>query len=157
MPTEIERKFLVTGDRWREGAIGDRFQQGYITADKTKSVRVRVVGDRGFLTIKGQTVGVTRAEFEYPIPVEDALELLHTLCEPPLIQKTRYKIEYAGVLWEIDQFEADNAGLILAEVELSDANQPLELPDWVGKEVSHDPRYYNTNLAKHPYSQWETA
>jgi CYTH domain-containing protein len=154
MPTEIERKFLVTGDRWRVGAVGAVFRQGYIAADESKSVRVRVVGDRGFLTIKGKTVGVARTEFEYGIPVDEALEMLHTLCEPPLIEKTRYRIEYAGLLWEVDEFEGENRGLILAEVELTHANQQVDLPDWVAEEVSHDPRYYNANLAKHPYSRW---
>ncbi len=117
-------------------------------------MRVRVVGTQGYLTIKGATAGISRAEFEYPIPVEDALELLSTLCEPPLIQKKRYKIEHAGLVWEVDEFEGENQGLIVAEVELRDVDQAIVLPDWIDREVSDDPHYFNANLAKHPFSQW---
>jgi CYTH domain-containing protein len=153
MAIEIERKFLVKGNRWRELAIGSRYRQGYI-ASGTKTVRIRVVGNQGYLTIKGPTTGIARAEYEYEIPVADALEMLQTLCEPPLIEKTRYKVEWSGLLWEIDEFEGENQGLILAEIELADANQAIALPDWIGEEVSHDSRYFNANLTKHPFSQW---
>ena len=155
MATEIERKFLVKGDKWRSLGRGTGYRQGYISTKETgTTVRVRVVGDRGYLTIKGTTVGASRAEFEYPIPVEDAREMLNTLCDRPLIEKTRYKIQQGELTWEIDEFAGENQGLILAEVELEDENQTVELPEWIEREVS-DPKYFNVNLAKHPYSQWK--
>lgn len=154
MPTEIERKFLVNGDAWRSLAVGVVYRQGYIPAARGRTVRVRVAGDKGFLTIKGPTIDIARAEFEYAIPVTDALEMLQTLCEPPLIEKTRYKIEWAGLVWEVDEFEGDNRGLVMAEVELADPNQSIAFPEWIGTEVSDDPRYFNSNLAQHPYRQW---
>ena len=154
MPTEIERKFLVIGDEWRSLAAGVDYRQGYISAVEGRVVRVRVAGDQGYLTIKGPSQGIARSEFEYAIPVDDALEMLRTLCEPPLIEKQRYKIEWSGLTWEIDEFAGDNQGLILAEVELEDANQAIELPPWIGEDVSSDPRYYNSNLVKHPFSRW---
>lgn len=154
MPAEIERKFLVKGNAWRSLATGIPYCQGYIASTAGRTVRVRVAGAHGYLTIKGVTTGISRAEFEYPIPLNDALELLQTLCDPPLIQKKRYKIEFEGLLWEVDAFEGDNQGLIVAEVELTDVNQAIALPDWIDREVSDDPRYFNSNLAKHPFSQW---
>jgi CYTH domain-containing protein len=154
MPQEIERKFLVKNDHWRSLGQGQYYCQGYIVATPERTVRVRVVGDQGWLTIKGASVGISRAEFEYPIPVEDALELLQTLCQPPLIEKTRYRIQLGDLVWEVDEFAQENTGLVLAEVELTDPNQEIELPEWVGKEVSDDPRYLNANLVSHPYSQW---
>ncbi len=154
MPTEIERKFLVKGDEWRTLATGTVYRQGYLSTKKGCTVRVRLVGNQGYLTIKGSTKGISRAEYEYPIPAEDAQEMLDNLCEPPLIEKTRYKIEFAGLTWEVDEFAGENQGLIIAEVELTDENQTIQLPDWIGKEVSDDPRYYNVNLTQHPYSQW---
>lgn len=154
MATEIERKFLVKGDEWRILATGTVYRQGYLSTKKGCTVRVRLVGNQGYLTIKGLTQGFSRAEYEYPIPAEDAQEMLDNLCDRPLIEKTRYKIEYAGLIWEVDEFASENQGLILAEVELADENQIIELPDWIGKEVSDDPRYYNANLTQHPYSQW---
>jgi CYTH domain-containing protein len=107
------------------------------------------------LTIKGVSTGISRSEFEYPIPIEDAVELLQTLCQPPLIEKTRYRIEHGGLVWEVDEFMGDNAGLVVAEVELKSVDQVIDLPDWIGAEVSSDRRYFNSNLAKYPYSQWE--
>ena len=154
MPTEIERKFLVKGDEWRTLATGTVYRQGYLSTKKGCTVRVRLVGDRGYLTIKGSTKGISRAEYEYPIPAEDAQEMLDNLCEPPLIEKTRYKIEFAGLTWEVDEFAGENQGLIIAEVELTDENKTIELPDWIGKEVSDDSRYFNANLVQHPFSQW---
>ncbi|MBL1173711.1 CYTH domain-containing protein [Pantanalinema sp. GBBB05] len=154
MPTEIERKFLVIGDDWRTLADGVAYSQGYIAKTEGRVVRVRIAGEHGYLTIKGATQGITRSEYEYVIPIEDAREMLHTLCDRPLIEKTRYKIEQSGLVWEVDEFAGDNQGLIMAEVELSDANQAIDLPSWIGEEVSHDPRYYNSNLVKYPYSQW---
>lgn len=155
MPTEIERKFLVQGDGWRSLGAGQLYCQGYLVAAPEKTVRVRIVGNQGFLTIKGPTQGISRAEFEYTIPVEDARELLQTLCDRPWIEKTRYRIDYGGLVWEVDEFAGDNAGLILAEVELPDDQQTLDLPDWIGPEVSHDSRYFNANLTKFPYRQWK--
>ena len=154
MPTEIERKFLVKGEAWRSLATGTIYRQGYLSTKKGCSVRVRLVGEQGYLTIKGLSQGISRAEYEYSIPAEDAQEMLDKLCDRPLIEKTRYKIELAGLTWEIDEFAGENQGLIVAEVELTDENQTIELPDWIDKEVSDDSRYYNVNLAQHPYSQW---
>jgi len=161
MPTEIERKFLVKGEQWRRQsqpntslATGTVYRQGYLSTKKGCSVRVRLAGEQGYLTIKGLTVGISRAEYEYAIPAEEAQEMLDNLCDRPLIEKTRYKIEFAGLIWEVDEFAGENQGLIVAEVELTHANQSIELPDWIDKEVSDDPRYYNVNLVQHPYSEW---
>ena len=155
MPTEIERKFLVKSDQWRSFATGTVYRQGYLSTKKGCSVRVRLVEDRGYLTIKGSTKGFSRAEYEYLIPAEDAQEMLDNLCDRPLIEKTRYKIEFAGLIWEVDEFAGENQGLIVAEVELIDENQTLELPEWIDQEVSDDPRYFNVNLSQHPYSEWQ--
>ncbi|GAB1538404.1 CYTH domain-containing protein [Scytonema sp. NUACC21] len=154
MAREIERKFLVKEDSWRRLAEGRVYRQGYIATQQGATVRVRIVGDRGYLTIKGPTVKYSRAEFEYPIPIEDAREMLDTLCQRPLIEKIRYKVEYSGLIWEIDEFDGVNKGLILAEVELSDEAQEIELPNWLGEEVSGNPKYFNSNLVKNPFSQW---
>ena len=155
MAQEIERKFLVTNDNWRKLAKGQPYCQGYLaTAEPGQSVRVRIVGDQGFLTIKGPAQGVTRAEFEYSIPVTDAEKMLDTLCQRPFIQKTRYRLPIDDVVWEIDVFEGDNAGLSVAEVELHSEAQPFEQPDWLGEEVSGQTRYYNSSLVKNPYSNW---
>jgi CYTH domain-containing protein len=154
MAKEIERKFLVKGDNWRKIAEGSVYRQGYISTQKEATVRVRIVGNQGYLTIKGPSIKYSRSEFEYPIPVEDAQEMLDKLCDRPLIEKTRYRVEWGGLVWEIDEFEGVNKGLILAEVELSEETQQIELPSWIGEEVSEDPRYFNSNLVKNPFSQW---
>lgn len=154
MATEIERKYLVKHDGWRSQTRGTLYRQGYLVREPEKTVRVRVAGDRGFLTIKSSTQGVSRSEYEYLIPLEDAQQMLDTLCTEPLIEKYRYLIEIGNLRWEIDEFLGDNQGLIVAEVELTDENQAIDLPDWIGVEVSHDPRYYNANLVKTPYSKW---
>ncbi len=155
MAQEIERKFLVTNDSWRQLAKGQPYCQGYLaTAEPGQSVRVRIAGDQGFLTIKGPAQGVTRAEFEYSIPLADAQKMLETLCQRPFIQKMRYRLPIDDVVWEIDEFEGDNAGLIIAEVELHSEEQPFERPDWLGEEVSGQTRYYNSSLVKNPYSNW---
>ncbi len=154
MGREIERKFLVRGDGWRTGPAGEAVRQGYLAADVERSVRVRVVENKAFLTVKGKSEGLVRREFEYAIPPEDAAELLDYLCLQPLIQKTRYRREVGGRAWEIDEFAGENKGLILAEVELASPDESVVLPDWVGDEVSHDPRYYNANLARLPFSRW---
>jgi adenylate cyclase len=154
MAKEIERKFLVKGDSWRESAQGSTYRQGYIPTQGQVTVRVRVAGDKGYITIKGPSVNYSRLEFEYPIPVEDAQEMLEKLCQSPLIEKTRYALEWNGLIWQIDEFSGANQGLILAEIELNDEKQNIELPSWVDKEVSEDPRYFNSNLVKKPFCQW---
>ena len=154
MPLEIERKFLVRGDAWRSLGTGKLYRQGYLSTESARSVRVRVIEDTGYLTVKGKTVNAARLEYEYCIPVEDATAMLDALCERPLIEKTRYRIEHAGLMWEVDEFRGDNAGLLIAEVELDAADQAITLPDWVGEEVTDDPRYYNANLIANPYSRW---
>jgi CYTH domain-containing protein len=153
--TEIERKFLVRRDVWRaDSARGTAYRQGYLSDDPARTVRVRLAGAKATLTIKGVTRGIERAEFEYEIPPEDAVVLLETLCIRPLIEKTRYRLDHGGRTWEVDVFAGDNAGLIVAEIELPSADAQLELPPWVGAEVSDDARYFNSNLAKHPYTTW---
>jgi CYTH domain-containing protein len=154
MSREIERKYLVVGDAWRFLGTATEIRQGYLSTVKERTVRVRVVGDAAYLTIKGITRGATRAEFEYPIPVSDADEMLDELCERPLIEKTRHVVVSAGMVWEIDEFAGVNDGLTIAEVELEHEDQPFEIPDWVGDEVTADPRYFNANLIAHPFSQW---
>jgi adenylate cyclase len=157
MALEIERKFLVKADSWRGLGPGVLYRQGYLVAAIGKTVRVRVAGEQAFLTIKGGTVGLVRSEYEYAIPVTEAVEMLDTLCESPLVEKYRYKIAIADLVWEVDEFLGENQGLIIAEVELRSADQPISLPDWVGAEVSHEARYFNSNLAKHPFTHWAPA
>ncbi len=152
MAVEIERKFLVKGTQWRQGA-GVRLSQGYLNRDKERTVRVRIAGDKSFLTIKGLTRGACRAEFEYAIPVADAEQLLE-LSDGPIIQKTRYVVVHDGLTWEVDEFLGDNAGLVLAELELASEDQAFTRPPWLGAEVTHDSRYFNSSLASHPYCQW---
>lgn len=154
MAIETERKFLVKGETWRSLATGVPYRQGYICAIEGRTVRVRIAGDQGLLTVKGPSVGLSRAEFEYAIPLGDALEMLDTLCQSPLIEKIRYRIPQPPLIWEVDEFSGENQGLIMAEVELSDPDQAVALPGWIGAEVSGDPRYYNSNLAKHPFTRW---
>ncbi|OEU61081.1 MAG: adenylate cyclase [Desulfuromonadales bacterium C00003094] len=154
MAIEIERKFLLRNADWRKGAIGTNYRQGYLSIDPERTVRVRIAGDQGYLTIKGKTVGMSRAEFEYSIPLAEATQLLDTLCLRPLIEKVRYCVPYAKHLWEIDEFAGENEGLILAEVELETHDQQVDLPPWVEKEVTTDPRYYNASLTQNPYRDW---
>lgn len=154
MAQEIERKFLVRGSRWKNLAEGVLYQQGYLSSDIERTVRVRVVGQKGFLTIKGPSEGISRLEFEYEIPVSDARQLLEVLCEKPIIEKHRFRIEHDDCLWEVDEFHGVNEGLVVAEVELEYADQVVDLPDWIGEEVSEDPRYFNSSLVKTPYSVW---
>jgi adenylate cyclase len=154
MAKEIERKFLVKGNSWRDQDTGKHYRQGYLSTVKERTVRVRTAGDKGFITVKGSNTGATRSEFEYEIPMSDANEMLDRLCEQPLIEKTRYRIPFGGLTWEIDEFEGDNRGLVTAEVELRNENQAVSLPDWIGQEVTADPRYFNSNLVAHPFSKW---
>lgn len=154
MPEEIERKFLVTDDSWRQSAKGVFYRQGYFATINRITIRVRTAGNKGFLTIKGERTGAARSEYEYEIPIEEAEEMLQHLCRKPLIEKRRFKMELRGHLWEIDEFEGKNKGLILAEVELADADEDIHLPKWIGEEVTDDPRYYNAFLVDHPFSEW---
>lgn len=158
MAIEIERKFLLNNDSWKldeQGSeiIGTVFRQGYLkTEDAT--VRVRLEGDRSKLTIKGKTVGMSRLEYEYDIPLVDANEMLDKLCQKPLIEKTRYLRKEGELTWEIDIFEGENTGLMVAEIELASEDQTVPLSSWVGEEVTGDVRYYNSNLVNNPYSRW---
>ena len=154
MGTEIERKFLVVGEGWRGLGEGTLYRQGYLASRDGVTVRVRVAGETGYLTIKGITQGISRAEYEYVIPLSDATEMLDALCDRPLIEKARHHIYWDGLLWEVDEFMGENQGLILAEVELTDANQTINLPTWIGQDVSDDPRYFNVSLVQYPYKMW---
>ena len=152
MAIEIERKFLVVGEAWR-AAPALYFCQGYLNRSKERTVRVRVAGELGYLTIKGATTGASRAEFEYEIPLADAKQMLG-LCDGPLIEKYRRKISHEGMLWEVDEFLGENQGLVVAEIELESEAQAFTKPDWVGVEVTADARYYNSNLSVQPFSSW---
>ena len=155
MGVEIERKFLVVDESWREAAsAGMRYRQGYLSTDPSNSVRVRVSGDKAWLTIKSATIGVMRHEYEYEIPAADGHGILDGLCVKPLIEKTRFIVQHDGHAWEIDVFEGDNAGLVVAEIELGSADEEFTLPEWAGEDVSSDVRYYNQRLVQHPYSSW---
>jgi len=151
---EIERKFLVKNDSWRHLAKGTKFIQGYISTNIESTIRVRIIEEKAYLTIKGKSIGAKRLEFEYTIPVEDANEMLNNLCLKPIIDKTRYKINHKRFIWEVDEFHGENKGLILAEVELQQEDQEIEIPDWIGIEVTGYPKYYNANLVRNPYSNW---
>ncbi|MEE8486651.1 MAG: CYTH domain-containing protein [Gemmatimonadota bacterium] len=154
MGTEIERKFLLKGPAWKEGATGTFVRQGYLSTDQEHTVRIRTIGEEGFLTIKGLTEGVSRLEFEYAIPIADANRMFDELCPHPLIEKTRYRIQYGDLVWEVDEFRGENEGLVVAEVELIHEDQEITLPEWIGEEVSGDPRYFNSNLSVRPYTEW---
>ena len=156
MASETEHKYLVDTALWRPRGPGMLYQQGYLSSVMERVVRVRLAGDQGFLTIKGMTTGITRLEFEYPIPREDAAVLLDRLCERPLIEKTRHREVFAGRTWEIDVFHGENDGLVLAEVEVASPADTIALPPWARAEVSNDPRYYNNNLVAHPYKTWRS-
>ena len=153
MALEIERKFLVTGNDWRKGQ-GTMYRQGYLNSDKNRNVRVRVIGDRGYLTIKGISKGATRVEYEYEIPKAEADAMLYDLCHKPIIEKKRYKIDFKGFLWEVDEFFGVNQGLVIAELELESEDQVFTKPEWIGEEVTGDPKYFNANLIHCPYRKW---
>ena len=155
MATEIERKFRVINDAWRrQASAGVNMCQGYLASGQASSVRVRSAGGQAYLNLKSATLGVTRLEYEYAIPLADAEEMLDALCEQPLIEKTRYHVDHEGHRWDIDVFHGDNKGLIVAEIELNSEDEAFVLPEWAGAEVSHDLRYYNVSLVKHPYKDW---
>jgi adenylate cyclase len=153
MATEIERKSLVDVQKLPPLPSPAIIKQGYIPAQNA-TVRVRLSNDQAFLTLKGRATGLTRSEFEYPVPVADAEAMLQELCVQPYIDKKRYLIEYEGHTWELDIFEGANEGLVIAEIELESEHEPFALPEWVEEEVSNDFRYRNANLVSHPYSQW---
>ena len=153
MPSEIERKFLVANNSWRDGSPGTMIAQGYLSQEPDRTVRVRIGGEKAWLTIKGRSEGISRVEFEYEIPLEDARSLLG-LCLPSVIEKTRHEVSHAGHRWEIDVFHGENAGLVIAEVELADESIFPALPPWVGAEVSAEARYFNSCLAVLPYAKW---
>jgi len=155
MGKEIERKFLLANDQWRKKGEGTLFRQGYILSDPAKTVRVRICNHKGFLTIKGIGKGISRPEFEYEIPFDDADFLLDNFCEHPILEKIRYRIEHQEMIWEIDEFLGENAGLLLAEIELETENQIFSRPQWVGREVTGITRYYNSSLVKYPYKDWK--
>lgn len=154
MAREIERKFLVVDDAWKTGLSGRLCRQGYLAADERVTVRVRLIGDKGYLTIKGKSKGAARDEFEYSIPAEDARVMLETLVTCGIVEKIRYSLCVHGMRWEVDEFLGANAGLVLAEVELDHEEQEVILPDWAGEEVTGDVRYYNSRLARQPFSLW---
>lgn len=154
MAVEIERKYLIDLEKLGTLENGIRIKQGYLSINKESVVRVRIKNDKGYLTIKGSNNGISRLEFEYEIPFEEANEMLDNLCQKPVIDKSRYIIKYDTNIWEIDVFYGDNEGLVVAEVELKDENEIISLPSWIKKEVSHDSRYFNSNLMKHPYKDW---
>lgn len=155
MATEIERKFLVTGDAWKQHVVSEsRMKQGYLSTEKNASIRVRIAKGTAHLNIKSTKNGIRRAEFEYEIPVSDAEEILEVAALRPYIDKTRYEIEWGGHTWELDVFYGENEGLVMAEIELDSEDQGFELPPWAGREVSDDPRYYNASLISLPYCRW---
>jgi adenylate cyclase len=155
MGVEIERKFLVVSDTWKPHVVSEkRIVQGYLAHTDRTTVRVRVKGEAAYITIKGTSSGISRSEFEYEIPVADAEAMLAQMAQGPVIDKVRHLIEVEGHTWELDVFAGDNAGLVMAEVELSDADEAFTVPDWAGLDVSDDSRYYNVNLAAHPFREW---
>ncbi|MBF0624205.1 MAG: CYTH domain-containing protein [Magnetococcales bacterium] len=156
MGREIERRFLVNGEGWRQPDRATPFRQGFLSTVRERVVRVRLAGGQATLTIKGpaRESGFTRPEFEYPIPAADAEYLLDHLCHQPLIEKTRYRIPWQGLIWEVDEFFGENQGLVVAEVELKTEDQAVVLPPWVAMEITHDHRYSNANLVMHPFTRW---
>jgi adenylate cyclase len=154
MAKEIERKFLVKNESFKLFSTGIVYRQGYLSRDKERTVRVRVAGENAYITIKGLTNGMERLEFEYPISLADANEMLETLCLKPLIEKMRYNIMTDGHLWEVDEFIGDNEGLTVAEVELKSSDEQVKIPDWIGQEVTGDLMYFNSNLVINPFKNW---
>jgi adenylate cyclase len=154
MGIEIERKFLVKGEAWKLQGRPELLRQGYLSSHPERTVRVRIEGAKAVLTIKSKSQGASRGEWEYPLPMADASEFLEKLCEQPIIEKYRHRIDFGGFTWEVDEFLGVNAGLVVAEIELPGEDQQFDKPDWVGEEVTHDKRYFNSSLVSHPYSSW---
>ncbi len=155
MAIEIERKFLLKNDNWKQSVVSSALiRQGYLANSDKASVRIRIDGDIANINIKSMTLAITRQEYEYAIPVEDAEKLLTDLCQQPQIEKTRYIVMHEGHKWEIDVFAGDNAGLVVAEIELDSEDESFAMPDWAGQEVSDQIKYYNVNLINNPYSTW---
>ena len=154
MGLETERKFLVTDDAYQALAEGILVQQGYLEGSDVTSVRVRIMGEEAFLSVKGTTISATRQEFEYPIPLDEAVEIMRDLCKKPIIEKHRYEIKHKGMVWEVDEFHGMNEGLVIAEIELEGEEQEFDMPAWIGDEVTDDPRYYNVNLVNNPFISW---
>lgn len=156
MAIEIEHKFLLASEKWRNHIDHSApMRQGYLTSNSNSSVRVRISGEKAWLNIKSATSGNQRHEYEYEIPVHDADEIIGVLCRKPLIEKTRHYVYHENHTWEIDEFSGENEGLIVAEIELSRQNEEFTIPDWIGKEVTDDLRYYNNQLSQHPYNTWK--
>jgi len=154
MGVEIERKFLVSGDGWLQLGEPVLLRQGYLSSHPERVVRVRIEGARAVMTIKSKATGISRGEWEYDLPMADAVEFLDRLCEQPIIEKYRRRIPFGGFVWEVDEFLGVNAGLVVAEIELPSEDTVFDKPDWIGADVSDDARYLNSNLIKHPYSAW---
>jgi len=155
MPIEIERKFLLANNDWCDHVkTSYRIRQGYMGEIDKASVRVRVQGEKANINIKSATLSMRRMEYEYDIPLDEGLEMLDQLCKQPQIDKTRYIVEQGKFKWEIDEFYAENEGLLVAEIELDDEQEKFDKPEWLGQEVTEDPRYYNVNLIKHPFKSW---
>ncbi|MGZ8240073.1 MAG: CYTH domain-containing protein [Methylobacter sp.] len=155
MAIEIEHKFLLANSDWRRQVSRSvKYRQGYLSSQASSSIRVRISDDHAWLNIKSATIGNHRHEYEYEIPLIDAEEIINNLCRKPLIEKIRHFVTDDGNIWEIDEFEGENKGLIVAEIELPKIGRPFSKPHWLGPEVTHDLRYYNNNLALHPFSEW---
>ena len=155
MAIEIEHKFLLANDDWREHIIRSvKYRQGYLNSQASSSIRIRISDDHAWLNIKSATIGTHRHEYEYGIPLTDANEIINILCRKPILEKTRHFVIDDGNTWEIDEFDGDNQGLIVAEIELSEIGKAFSKPQWLGKEVTHDLRYYNNNLTSNQYSEW---
>lgn len=150
---EIERKFLIKNENWKPLGNGINIKQGYLSVDQERVVRVRIANDKAFITIKGKSRGIVRTELEYEIPKNEA-EVMLGMCLNFPVEKTRFEEEINNMIWEIDVFEGENKGLVMAEIEMDDENQKIDLPDWIGEEVSLDRRYYNSYLSMNPYSKW---
>ncbi len=157
MAKEIERKFLVLNDNYKKQSKGILYKQGFLSTHKDRVVRIRLVGSKGYLTVKGITKNISRCEFEYEIPLKEAEYMLNELCEKPIIIKYRYKIPMGNFVWEVDEFQEENKGLVIAEIELEEEKQKYPIPSWLGKEVSSDPKYFNANLVRFPFSKWKIS
>lgn len=155
MATEIERKFLVVNNNWQQSIQRqEHYLQGYLSNTKQSSIRIRITDDKANLNIKSATLGITRDEYDYAIPIDEASEMLNNLCEKPILEKTRYFVIHGQHTWEIDVFAGENEGLIVAEIELQSIDEAFDKPNWIGEDVSNDPRYYNVCLVTHPYKDW---